>query len=74
VVRIEPNRNVVERTYEVGGRSHSVATGTDAAWATSDPGTVARVDPVTHAVSTIRVGGSPRTVTLGAGAVWVSVN
>jgi DNA-binding beta-propeller fold protein YncE len=74
VVRIEPNRNVVERTYEVGGRSHSVAIGTDAAWATSDAGTVARIDPETHAVSTIRVGGSPRALALGAGAVWVSVN
>jgi streptogramin lyase len=74
VVRIEPSRNVVERTYEVGGRSHSVAIGTDAAWATSDAGTVARIDPETHAVSTFRVGGSPRALALGAGAVWVSVD
>jgi Protein kinase domain len=74
VVRIEPNRNVVEHTYEVGGRSNSVAIGNDAAWATSDAGTVARIDPETHAVSTIRVGGSPRALALGAGAVWVSVN
>ena len=34
IVRIEPSRNAVERRYEVGGRSHSVAIGTDAAWAT----------------------------------------
>jgi DNA-binding beta-propeller fold protein YncE len=74
IVRIEPSRNAVERTYEVGGRSNSVAIGTDAAWATSDAGTVARIDPETHTVSTIRVGGSPRALTLRAGEVWVSVD
>ena len=74
ILRIEPSRNAVERTYEVGGRSNSVAVGTDAVWATSDAGTVVRIDPETHAVSTIRVGGSPRALALGAGEVWVSVD
>jgi DNA-binding beta-propeller fold protein YncE len=73
VIRIDPSRNAVERTYEVGGRSNSIAVGRDTVWATSNAGTVVRIDPETHAVSTIRVGGSPRALALRAGEVWVSV-
>jgi hypothetical protein len=74
VVRVDPVRNVVARTIDVGGRPRGVAIGEGAVWAAVDDGTVARIDPVTNAASAIRVGGRPRSVSVGAGLVWVSVD
>ena len=47
--------------------------GANAVWAASEAGTVSRIDPRTDEVTTIAVGGAPRSVDEGAGAVWVSV-
>jgi streptogramin lyase len=48
--------------------------GTNAVWATSEAGTLTRIDPRTHEVTAVPVGGVPRAVDVGAGNVWVSVN
>ena len=74
VLRIDPREEGVSRTYELDGSPFGVAVGEDAVWATSEDGSVARIDPETDAVDTIPVGGAPRGVALGAGSVWVSVD
>ena len=45
-----------------------------AVWAASEAGTVARIDPRTDEVTAVPVGGAPRALDGGAGAVWVSVS
>jgi DNA-binding beta-propeller fold protein YncE len=75
IVRVDPRRNVIQRTYELGGSPFGVAVGADAVWAASDDGTVARIDPETDDVAVVQVGGAPRTLDLeGAGGVWVSID
>jgi streptogramin lyase len=73
VLRVDPREEGISRRYDVGGGSPGVAVGADTVWATSGAGTVARIDPRTDEVSAVPVGGTPRTVDVGAGAVWVSV-
>lgn len=74
VVRVDAQQEAIERTYDVGGSSLGVAVSEDAVWAASDDGSVVRIDPETHEVVSVRVGGAPRTVDVGAGEVWVSVD
>jgi len=74
VVRVDPHEEAVERTYALGGAPAGVAVGAGAAWAASDDGTVARIDPVRDHVEQIPVGGAPQSVDVGAGEVWVSVD
>jgi streptogramin lyase len=73
VLRVDPREEGISRSYDVRGGPLGVAVGADAVWAASEAGTVARVDPRTDQVVAIPVGGTPRTVDVGAGAVWVSV-
>jgi len=73
VWRVDPARNVVETTYQVGGRTSTVAVGAGAVWAPSDDGAVVRIDPATGGTERIDVGGAPTGVAVGAGLVWVSV-
>jgi len=73
VWRIDPSRNVVQSTYQVGGRTFAVAVGAGAVWAPSDDGSVVRIDPATGDTERIDVGGAPTDVAVGAGLVWVSV-
>jgi YVTN family beta-propeller protein len=55
------------------GRPGAIASGGGFLWATSEAeGTVSRVDPDTHDVQTLHVGGSANGVAYGAGAVWVT--
>ena len=65
--------NLVEDTYEVGGRTFAVAVGAGAVWAPSDDGALVRIDPTTGETKRIDVGGAPTGVAVGAGLVWVSV-
>jgi hypothetical protein len=74
VVRVDARQEAIERTYDVGGSTLGIAAGPDAVWAASDDGTVVRIDPETHDVTSVRVGGAPRVVDVGAGEVWVSVD
>ena len=74
VVRVDERQEAIARTYDVGGGVLGVAVGGDAVWAASDDGTVVRIDPETDDVTVVRVGGAPRVVDVGAGAVWVSVD
>ena len=73
VLRVDPREESISRTYDVGGIALGVTVGADAVWAASEAGTVSRIDPRTDEVTTIAVGGAPRRVDEGAGAVWVSV-
>jgi len=71
-------RSPVVASVDVGpGPPGRLAFGAGAVWAVGDAGTVARIDPATNRVATtIRVAGraaGARSVTVGAGAVWVAV-
>ena len=58
------------------GEYFGLATGDGAVWVTdNDQGTLLRIDPATGViVSTIRVGGHPRGIAVGAGRIWVSLD
>jgi serine/threonine protein kinase len=73
VLRVDPREEGISRRYDVRGGPLGVAVGADTVWAAGEAGTVARIDPRTNEVSAVPVGGTPRTVDVGAGAVWVSV-
>ena len=73
VWQIDPSRNVVQATYETGGRPLSAAIGAGAVWAASDDGSVLRIDPSTGKTERISVGGAPTGVAYGGGLVWTSV-
>lgn len=81
VWRIDPQTLQVTQTIPLGksrlpGAVFGLATGDGAVWLTDyDRGTLLRIDPATGAVvSTIRVGGHPRDVAVGAHRVWVTVD
>ena len=74
MLRVDARQEAIVRTYDLDGSALGVAVGEDAVWAASDDGTVARIDPETDDVAVVRVGGAPRSVDVGAGAVWVSVD
>jgi serine/threonine protein kinase len=74
VLRVDPRDESLARTYGVGGSALGVAVATDTIWAATEAGTVARIDPLTDEVTSVPVGGLPRSVAVGATAVWVSVN
>ena len=73
-VRVDPARGAIAGTYALGGAPYGIAVGAGAAWAPSDDGTVARLDPVRDAVDVIRVGGAPRSLDVHGRNVWVSVD
>ncbi len=73
VWQVDPESNLVEDTYEVGGRTVAVAVGAGAVWAPSEEGSVIRIDPTTGETERIDVGGAPTGIAVGAGLVWVSV-
>jgi DNA-binding beta-propeller fold protein YncE len=73
VWQVDPARNVVEDSYDVGGRTVAVAVGAGAVWAPSDDGALVRIDPTTGETERIEVGGAPTGVAVGASLVWVSV-
>ena len=53
------------------GRALGLAVGGGYVWATaSDAGEVLRIDPVTHKITPVRVGGFPVGITVVAGSVW----
>jgi YVTN family beta-propeller protein len=57
----------------VGSRPLAIASGEGAVWvADSGDDTVARIDPHTHDVQTIRVGQQPAGIAVGFGSVWVA--
>jgi serine/threonine protein kinase len=73
VLRVDPREERISRTYDVEGVPLGVAVGPDAVWTANEAGTVARIDPRTGEVAAAPVGGTPRRLDVGAGAVWVSV-
>ena len=74
IVRVDPRQQAVSRTYEVDGHPFGVVVAQGEVWATSDGGHVVRIDPRTHVVRSIRVGGAPRGIGFGAASVWFSVD
>jgi streptogramin lyase len=73
VLRVDPREERISRTYDVEGGPLGVAVGLDAVWTANEAGTVARIDPRSGDVAATPVGGTPRRLDVGAGAVWVSV-
>lgn len=74
IVRVDPARGVVAGRYPLGGAPFGVAVGAGAAWAASDDGTVARIDPLGQRIEVIDVGGAPRSLDVAGRSVWVSVD
>ncbi len=74
IVRVDPARGVVARKYALGGAPFGVAVGAGGAWASSDDGTVVRIDPGRERVEVIDVGGAPRSLDVSGRTVWVSVD
>jgi DNA-binding beta-propeller fold protein YncE len=74
VLRVDPHREEIMRTYDVGGSPFGVAVGAGAVWVASDDGTVLRIDPKTDEVTVVHIGAAPRVVDVGAGEVWVSAD
>ena len=53
------------------GRALGLAVGGGYVWATaSDAGEILRIDPVTHEITPVRVGGFPVGITVAAGRIW----
>jgi hypothetical protein len=75
VLRVDPRREAVTRTYALPASPLGVAAGADAVWVTTDDGTVARIDPDAHEVAIVEVGGAPRDLEVGGPErdVWFSV-
>ncbi len=75
VSRIDPLTNASTST-PVGRYPVAVVSGYGSVWiANSKSGTVSRIDPKTgKLVGTIRVGGNPAGIAVGAGRVWVTVD
>ena len=75
VWRIEPGRQPLTRTVEVGFGVTNITFANGFLWATNFiDGTVSLIDPRTNTVMRrLRVGGTPQGVAVGGGAAWVSV-
>ena len=72
LVRVDPHTNRVSRVVPVGGSAAGVAIGAGSVWAADTSGSVARIDPRTGQVRTMRIGGQPAGIAYGGGAVWVA--
>ncbi len=71
--RIEPGRDPVTRTIDVGVGTTFVAFGEGSIWTGNYiDGRVSRVDPRTNAVTAKTATGTPQALAAGAGAAWVS--
>ncbi|MBN1528540.1 MAG: ABC transporter substrate-binding protein [Thermoleophilaceae bacterium] len=72
--RIEPGRNPVSRTIDVGTGVTAVASGGGAVWTGNYiDGTVSRIDPRTNDVTRRTSIGAPQALAAGPGGAWVSV-
>jgi DNA-binding beta-propeller fold protein YncE len=74
VLRVDALQEAIVRTYDFRGSPLGLAVGEDGVWVASDDGTVARIDPETDQVAVVGVGSAPRSLDVGAGAVWISVD
>jgi YVTN family beta-propeller protein len=76
VSRIDPGREVVTATVQVGDGPSALAVSPGAVWVTNEfAGTVTRIDPRTPVVAqTISVGNDPTSIAVAGGAVWVGVH
>ncbi len=74
VARIDPSKNMgVPPTGVAGTLPSAVATGFDAVWVANTGDNVVRINPRTNGVvRPISVGGGPRGIAVGEGAVWVT--
>jgi ABC-type transport system substrate-binding protein/DNA-binding SARP family transcriptional activator/streptogramin lyase len=69
---VDPRTNRVSHAVPVGSSQAGVAVGAGSVWAAEASGAVARIDPQTGNVRTIRIGGEPAGITYSSGAVWVA--
>jgi branched-chain amino acid transport system substrate-binding protein len=72
--RIEPRRDPITRTIDVGPGVTYVSYGDGSPWVGNYvDGTVSRVDPETNEVAAKTAVGTPQALAVGEGAAWVSV-
>ncbi len=72
LVEIDPSRNAVARTFEVGANPEDVRFARDALWVTSaTTGSITRVE-LDGTITRIPIGGISDDAAVGAGAVWVT--
>jgi YVTN family beta-propeller protein len=74
VSRVDPARNTVVETAELGCGPVAIAVGAGAVWVACSgypSGNVRRIDP-TGATATIPVGHTPSAIAVGYGAIWVA--
>jgi YVTN family beta-propeller protein len=69
---IDPADNRPSTAVSIAGGPDGLAVGAGGVWVAGTDGTVARFDPWTGKVHTIRVGGAPTGVAYSGGAVWVA--
>jgi ABC-type transport system substrate-binding protein/DNA-binding SARP family transcriptional activator/streptogramin lyase len=75
LVRIDPSTDAPVDSIRVGRFPTAVAVGFGSVWvANARDGTVTRLDPSSGAKRTIHVGGSPQSLAIAAGRVWVTVD
>ena len=75
VWRIDLGPQAMQQSVQVDLGVDSVTADTRSVWAANSvTGTVSRIDPATkRVIATVSLGGTPRSVALGAGRVWVAV-
>jgi ABC-type transport system substrate-binding protein/DNA-binding SARP family transcriptional activator len=69
---VDPRANRVSRAVPVGSSQAGAAVGAGSVWVAEASGTVARINPRTGKVRTIRLGGEPAGIAYADGAVWVA--
>ena len=69
---VNPRTNRVSRAIPVGSSPAGAAVGAGSVWVADASGIVARIDPRTGRVRTIRLGGEPAGIAYAGGAVWVA--
>jgi YVTN family beta-propeller protein len=72
LVLVDPGTNRVSHAIPVGGSPAGVAVGAGSVWVADATGAVARIDPRTGKIRTIRLGGQPAGIAYTGGAVWVA--
>jgi YVTN family beta-propeller protein len=71
-VRIDPGADRVAKTIAVGNDPSAIAAGSGSLWISNfDDGSVSKVDPATNRVQTLTVNGTPISIAVSEGVVFV---
>jgi peptide/nickel transport system substrate-binding protein len=72
LLRVDPGDDRLSRAIAISQSPDGLAVGAGSVWIADTGGTVARFDPRTGRVLTIKVGGAPAGVAFADGAAWVA--